>query len=334
MSEPVAIDGFLADGRTLIDVRSPGEFKRGHIPSAFNLPLLLDEQRARVGTLYKQQGRQAATQEALHLVAPRLPTIVAEALRVATTPQVGLYCWRGGQRSGSMAWLLETVAAMRVCTLRNGYKAYRNQVLQTFTKPWKLRVLGGYTGSGKTGILEILQHTGHQTIDLEAIANHRGSAFGGIGQPEQPTTEHFENLMADALNQMDPQRPIWIEDESQNLGKVKINDAFFAQMRSGPVWFVQASMEQRVARLVNEYGTLPAHELAEAIDRISKRLGPQHALRAKVELQRGNLPEVVAIALGYYDKRYRRGLDERDPRMVHRIPAEGLTPKEVVERLP
>jgi len=179
----------------VIDVRSPGEFVRGHIPGAHSVPLFTDEERAVVGTLYKQQGRDAAVREGLRIVGPKLATIVDEARALAPDGRIGVHCWRGGERSGSVAWLLDKAGFTEVFTLKRGYKAFRQHVLEAFNMPHDLRVLGGYTGTGKTETLAHLRELGEQVIDLEGLAHHKGSSFGALGEEPQPTTEHFENLL-------------------------------------------------------------------------------------------------------------------------------------------
>lgn len=198
-------------------------------------------------------------------------------------------------------------------TLQRGYKAFREEVLTSFAGTPELCILGGYTGTGKTQLLHLLKEHGEQVIDLEGLAKHKGSSYGGIGEGSQPTTEQFENLLWQELRKVDPSKPIWVEDESVNIGRVKLPDPFFANLRSAPVHFVDMPAEFRVERLVEIYGCYPKKELAEATLRIERRLGPQHAKDALAALERGDLHTVAAIALSYYDKTYARGLAKRDP---------------------
>jgi len=329
----VPIEPFLAARIPLIDVRSPGEHARGHIPGAANIPIFSNEERAVVGTLYRQKGREAAMLEGLRLVGPKLAAIVEQAKALAPRGKVGVHCWRGGERSASVGWLLEKTASMEVLVLKKGYKAFRQHVLASFSRTWKLEIAGGYTGTGKTELLGLLRERGAQTLDLEGLAHHKGSAFGGIGESGQPTTEQFENLIWDALRQFEPGRPVWVEDESQLVGWVKIPDQFHAQMRSSPVSFVDMPVEQRAARLVKDYGSFPKEELAAAIMRIQKRLGPQHAKSALEALASDDLHRVAMITLTYYDKTYARGLANRDPHRTRFVPANGLSLPEIAEIL-
>ncbi len=313
------LDFIQAEGPVL-DVRSPGEFLRAHIPGAHSLPLFTDEERARVGTIYKQQGRDAAVLEGLRAVGPRMATLVEQARELAPNGRIRVHCWRGGERSGSVAWLLNKAGFSQVTTLIGGYKAFRTHVLGAFNGPWNLNLLGGFTGTGKTELLGMLQQEGEQMIDLEALACHKGSSFGALGQQPQPTTEHFENLLWHALSRMDPSKPIWLEDESLMIGRVRLPDQFFLQMRQAPFVFIEMPQEQRAARLVKEYGDFHRTDLAAAISRIARRLGPQHAKSALEALDSGDIFMVALITLRYYDKAYLRGAMERDPVHTIRIP--------------
>ncbi len=212
MPEPLAIDAFLAESGTVVDVRSPAEFSQGHIPGALNLPLFPDSERAEVGTLYRHAGRLAAVRRGLALVGPRLETL-AEGLLAAHGRNPGqtlrLHCWRGGLRSASMAWLATTLG-LPVVVLAGGYKAYRQWVLSLMERPWPIRLLGGRTGAGKTELLLALGAKGVAVVDLEGLAHHRGSSFGGLGLPPQPSVEHFENRLALALQRHRGAPEIWL----------------------------------------------------------------------------------------------------------------------------
>ncbi len=324
---------FLALDQVVVDVRSPREYAQGHLPGAVSLPMFTDEERAVVGTLYKQQGRDAAVREGLRLVGPKMAGFVDEARSLAGAGPLRVYCWRGGERSGSMAWLFDKAGIGGVSTLRGGYKAFRRTVLDAFPGAQRLHVLGGSTGSGKTATLGLLRARGAQVVDLEALAHHKGSSFGAIGEAPQPTTEHFENLLWDALRRLDPGRPVWVEDESMMIGRIKLPDAFYAAMRTAPLWFVEMPLEQRVARLVEDYGRHPRQLLAEAIERIRKRLGPQHAKSALEALEAGDLATVARITLHYYDRAYERGVSGRDPARVHRLAADAGALDDLAARL-
>ena len=227
---------FLEMGKTIpmVDVRTPAEFELGHIPDALNIPIFTNEERVLVGTKYKRASKDSAVLLGLELVGPKLARFVRQAKKIAPEKVIMLHCWRGGMRSGSMAWLFET-AGFTVYLLKGGYKTYRSYNRDQFQEKSELVVLGGMTGSGKTDILHEMQAMGHQVLDLEGVANHKGSVFGALGQANQPTNEHFENELAKIWSGFDANRPIWIEDESNSVGTVRINDVLFGRMRKAEV---------------------------------------------------------------------------------------------------
>jgi tRNA 2-selenouridine synthase len=287
----------------LIDVRSPGEFKKGHIDGAVNIPLFSDKERARVGTLYKQKGREDAILEGLDIVGPKLKKIVVDVKAVSNNKPVVLYCWRGGMRSGSVAWLLST-AGFNVMVIKGGYKTYRSFVLEQFTKRYKLVMLGGPTGSKKTEILHCLKNKGEQVIDLEALALHKGSAFGNLEGLEQPDTETFENNLSLALQNLNPDKIIWIEDESKTIGTAHIPNEFWIKMKSAPLIYLELPVEKRIEYLVDVYGKYPKEALQQAIDKIKKRLGGLAYKEATEALLNNDLKKTASIMLQYYDAAY------------------------------
>lgn len=293
---------------TVVDVRSPAEFRRGHISEAVNIPVLSDEQRSIVGAAYQNVTVDDAIRLGYEFVHSRLSGLVSHALEVAPEKELIVYCWRGGMRSSAFATLLESNGFHKVYIFQNGYKAYRKHVLSFFEQPFKLRVLGGYTGSGKTEILQCLAGKGQQIVDLERLANHRGSAFGGIAMPPQPTTEQFQNDLYYVLKKLDITKPIWIEDESSTIGRIFIPTPLFARINQQPLFFIDITADIRAKYLVNTYASLNQDELAESIQKISKRLGLEQANHALLELQKKNYFCVVQILLSYYDKYYLRSI--------------------------
>ena len=235
----------------VIDVRTPAEFEHGHIPGAFNVPLFSNEERVVVGTLYKQVGRDQAILKGLEYVGPKMKSIVTQCREVMNTNEVIVHCWRGGMRSASVAWLLETTGT-KAHTLTHGYKAYRRLAQEFFAKPYQLIVMGGKTGSGKTDILKEIALAGEQVIDLEGIAHHKGSAFGTIGEIPQATNEQFENNLFEALLKLDEHKSLWIEDESQSIGKNNVPQVLFHNIRNSNIIFIDVPKEIRVNRLVND----------------------------------------------------------------------------------
>lgn len=330
MTAPVS--EFLRLPGIAFDVRSPAEFAQGHIPGAISLPLFSNEERTAVGTVYKQQGQKAAIALGLEITGPKLASFVKQASTYTSEGNAKVYCWRGGMRSASMAWLLG-FAGLKTATLQKGYKAFRNYVLQELERPRKLVVLGGMTGSGKTAILESLKIRGEQVIDLEAIANHRGSTYGKLAIPHpQPSSEHFENVIAALLSKTDPSRPLWIEDESRLIGTCHIPNGLFNQMQNSPLVVMEIPIEERLQRLKLEYGNLPIELLTAATEKIGKQLGGQRKKGAIGALEQGNVGQALEIVLGYYDHAYMYSLTKRK-QPVTRIEGRALSPAAWAERL-
>ncbi len=294
----------------VFDVRSPAEFDKGHIPGAINLPIFSNEERAIVGTLYKNQGKEQAILKGLELVGPKLKGFIQQVGKNTEGSEILIYCWRGGMRSSSMAWLMD-MYGYKVYTLKKGYKAFRNFALNEFTIPRHFIILGGKTGSGKTEILHGMKQKGANLIDLEGLAHHKGSAFGAINESEPPTQEHFENLLAWQLFSLGNEKIIWLEDESQSIGRKIIPNPLFEQMRNSRLLFLDIPLKKRVERLVDEYGRFPKELLAESILRIKKRLGDKAFREALLALDEGRLDETASILLGYYDKTYMFGIHRR-----------------------
>jgi len=302
---------YIAKGTIpLIDVRSPSEFAQGHIPGAISFPLFSDEERHTVGILYKQKGKQEAVLEGLRLVGPKLSAFVENATTIAPDLSIMVYCQRGGMRSSSMAWLLKT-AGFSVQTLKGGYKEYRKNVLHFLQSPFPFLVLAGPTGSGKTEILKRLRNAGEQVIDLEGLANHKGSSFGSLGELPQPSIEFFENQLSHQLACMDLTKTIWIENESRKIGIIVLNEVFWEGMQSAPFVQLNPSLNLRVQQLVNDYGKFSKEDLSSALMRIGKKLGPQHLKGALEDLENNKLDAVAEKALVYYDKTYQFGLTKR-----------------------
>jgi tRNA 2-selenouridine synthase len=322
--QKLSVDEFVQLSITLpvIDVRSEAEFAHAHIPGAYNLPLFNNEERKVVGTIYKQQSRELAIKKGLEYFGPKMKDMVvfAEDLIAKTDPtnkKILVHCWRGGMRSAGVAWLLD-LYGFKVYTLVGGYKTFRNWVLNQFTLKTNFRILGGYTGSGKTIVLQALKEMGAPVVDLEGLAGHKGSAFGNIGLPKQPSQEMFENKLAvsvfDVKNNF-PTQEIWIEDESQRIGTVNIPQVLWLYIRTCSVYFLDIPFAQRVQYLVETYGKLDKNELGEATKRIQKRLGGLETKMALQYLDENNIEACFAILLKYYDKQYSKGLEKRpDPK--------------------
>jgi tRNA 2-selenouridine synthase len=316
MISEITIEDALVLNWPIIDVRSPSEFNRGHIIESYNIPLFSNEERAHVGTVYKQQSKEKAIAIGYQYVEPKLEFYTISSQKVAPKGKVIVHCWRGGMRSHSFAKHLTENGFTEVKVIVGGYKAFRNYVLHSFSRPANLKVLGGYTGSGKTFILNELQKRGHQVIDLERIANHKGSVFGGIDQNKQPTVEQFENNLFKQWRVFNLENPIWIEDESHRIGKVSIPMQLFKQMRIAQLYFIEIPKEERTKHLVTEYSKCDDLQLKKSIYKIEKRLGGLNVKNAVEALNEQNYYEVAKITLQYYDKLYLKGLNKRDSKNV------------------
>jgi tRNA 2-selenouridine synthase len=302
-------------GIPVADVRTPAEFAHGHIPGAVNLPLFSNDERIAVGTTYKQQGREAAILLGFELTGPKWAACIRQALDFAPAKKIALHCWRGGMRSAAMAWALD-LYGFEVHSIRGGYKSFRRWALRQFQHTYQLSVIGGMTGSGKTRILNRLHQSGEQTIDLEDLAQHCGSTYGSLNRLIQPTQEQFENNLAAQLCTCDGQRPIWIEDESQNIGKCLLPKPLWTQLRNAPLLDLQVPLEHRVAALLEEYGHLDRQFLVDSTERIARRLGPEQTKFAITAIREGRMADFIRQVLVYYDKTYRKGLVSRDPNMI------------------
>lgn len=298
----------------VIDVRSPGEYAHAHIPGAVSLPLFSDEERKVVGTIYKHQGKQKAIKVGLDYFGVKMRPMVEWVEELLSKKgdeerSVVLHCWRGGMRSAGVAWLLD-LYGFTVFTIVGGYKAYRRWALQQFEKLYDCRILGGYTGSGKSEILSQISKV-QAVVDLESLANHQGSAFGGIGRGAQPSQEMFENKLALALSSVENKK-IWLEDESQRIGNCMIPNALWTTMRQSKVLFIEVPFEERLKRILADYGARPQEKLVEATLRIQKRLGPNETKMVIQYLAEGNIEEGFRILLKYYDKLYGKSLFNRE----------------------
>jgi tRNA 2-selenouridine synthase len=334
MSKVLDITDFMAlsKGQLTIDVRSPKEFIKGHIPHAVNLPLFNDEDRAKIGTIYKQKGRSEAIEAGLEIVVPKMADFVRFVKPLARENKIFVHCWRGGMRSGSMAWLFDTMG-YKVYTLKSGYKAYRHLVLEGLGKEAKYIIISGRTGSGKTAILHKLRERGEQIIDLEGLANHKGSAFGALGELPQPSTEQFENNLYLEMSKLDHAKPIWLEDESKNIGRCTITNELWANMVKAPLIVIDIPLEVRVKRLVEDYGEMPIDGLEESIRKIERRLGNEAMKDALRSLGERNFANVARITLHYYDKAYDHALSIKETKDIAILPFETDDMEAIIETL-
>jgi tRNA 2-selenouridine synthase len=308
----------LSPKAVLVDTRSTSEFLKASIPGAVSLPLLDNESRSIIGTIYKKEGREAAVLKGFELEGPRFHEKIRRALDLAPQKEVFIYCWRGGMRSNIMAWLLQ-MAGFKVTLLKGGYKTFRHWVLKQFEVERKIIVLGGKTGSGKTYILGELQRLGEQVVDLEAIANHRGSAFGSLGKGAQPSQEYFENLLASQLFELDPNVQVWMENESRLIGKVRIPNSIYDFICRSLLIDINVPILVRKKIILDEYGQFPVADLIEKTELLSKRMGPQNVKAAVIALTDNNFDEWLNLMLSYYDKTYGRNSIEDKDKLVKSV---------------
>ncbi len=214
-----------------------------------------------------------------------------------------IHCARGGLRSQSVAWLIE-VSGLKAEILESGYKAFRGHVLATFKKEYKIVLLSGETGCGKTSILHELKNRGEQIIDLEGLANHKGSVFGGVGKSKQPTTQQFENNLASELDKLDITKRIWFENESPGIGAIYLPKDIVSSMRAAPIFQISVPAIEREKRIIREYGCIDIQEMETLITKLKKYLGGPNCEKAIKSLHNDNLQDTVSILLSYYDKAY------------------------------
>ncbi len=299
----------------LIDVRSPGEYYKGNLPNSINIPLFDNEERSTIGTIYKNNGREKAVIKGLEFLANKIDNMVENLFEAvsfyksnnynskAEELTLKIYCARGGMRSQSISWLLEKYN-QKTITLKGGYKSYRKWTLDSFKKEWEIIVIGGKTGTGKTKLLKLLDKNNYQIIDLEGLACHRGSTFGGLGMKKQPSNEQFENLIAEKLKGFRKTIKIFVEAESSNIGKCKIPHEFFNQMKTAQRIEILKSESNRIQELIKTYSIFDEEELKNAVIRIKKRLGPQRTQIAIEAIEKKDWKSVCTSVLEYYDKCY------------------------------
>ncbi len=287
----------------MVDVRAPIEYKNGHIPGAINIPLFEDHERAEIGTIYKLRGKEDAVLRGLEIVSPKLADFVKSVKKLNDKGKVLVYCFRGGMRSNSFATLMNT-AGVKAEVLKGGYKNYRKGSLQFYENKLQLIVLGGPTGSGKTEVLQELKKLNEQVIDLEGLAQHKGSAFGSIHQEDQPSQQNFENNLFREFLKMDLGRPIWLENESFSIGSIKLPYPLWLQMKQAPLLKLMIPFKARVQRLIREYGSADIQVLKNTVLRIQKRLGGLQTKQTLEHLNNNEAEKVTEILLSYYDSAY------------------------------
>lgn len=289
----------------ILDVRSPGEYSKGHIPAAINLPLFTDEERSTIGTTYKHSGKEDAMIEGLSFAQSKLVQLVSDAKKIAEGREIIVHCWRGGKRSSSVAWLFDN-AGLKVSVLKDGYKSYRRFMQDYFQySKHRLIILGGRTGCSKTALLKHLKDSGECVIDLEDLAHHKGSAFGWIGEEKQKTNEQFENSLFHALYEIEEgHQVVWLENESRTIGSNYIPETFWRRMKNSPLINIQRDLSLRLEHLVECYSETQADDLILSFKKIETRIGHEATQTAIDLINLSKLKEAAAIALRYYDRCY------------------------------
>ena len=322
-----------------LDVRSPSEYTKGHIPGAISAPLFDDEERAVVGTTFTQRGKYEAIKSGVDLIGGKLSVFftILEGLGAKPGDKVYVYCWRGGMRSGSVAWLL-TLCGFDVSKLEGGYRSYRRWCRRVVgvadaPHPCPIMVIGGCTGSGKTAILMELQRRKEQVLDLEGLANHRGSAFGAMGQAPQPSNEWYENMIALTVRRVDPSRQLWIEHEGLHVGSCSVPAAvhrWVITTPDGAMIVLNMDKQMRAERLVEDYCSANSLKEAGWIDAmrqiislkkggLAKKLGGQNVKKALELLEEAKFQEVASMMLDYYDKLYRTWVEKSQSSVIKTV---------------
>jgi tRNA 2-selenouridine synthase len=327
-------------GALLVDARSPAEYAEATIPGALNVSILDDAERAEIGTLYKQTGKQAARRRGVELVAPKIPELVEKvtAARAPGSPPAVVFCWRGGMRSRALTQFLE-LAGIPARQLEGGHKAFRGHVRDFFEHgAWgRLIVLRGLTGVGKTSLLQQLAVAGYPVLDLEGLANHRGSAFGHLGLPPQPPQRMFEALLWDALRKVAADSYAIAEGESRHIGRLALPLRVYQSLQTEISLWVETSLEARIRNILADY---PArdhlrNEFVRPLQALKERLGRQAIEELVALLQEGAWEELVRrLMVHYYDPLYRHTFPERRIEVAIDNPEQGMAEvKAAIERI-
>lgn len=332
MFKPDTLTDLLrADFHDIIDVRSPSEFAEDHVPGAINLPVLDDEERARVGTIYKQ----VAPFEARKIGAALVFRNAASHIERHLAEKPGgwrplVYCWRGGQRSGSFGWMLQQIG-WPAQTLSGGYKSFRRFVvgrLYDGELPHRLVRLGGHTGTGKTEVLKRVADAGLQVLDLEAFARHRGSLLGEMDEP-QPSQKAFESALATALERCDPGKPVLVEAESSKIGGLILPPALWKAMCKAPLLEIDAPLEARAGYLAAAYEEVLADgaALKEKLAPLRRHRGHELVDHWNTLIDHGDRVALChSLAARHYDPAYKKAMPTEDDRASFRFETDTLSP--------
>lgn len=329
MIKPIPPHNYLNGLKNLpvIDVRAPAEYANGHIPGAVNIPLFSDQERAIVGTIYKQEGRESAVRKGFELVAPHITQFIDTVQGCTRSRELVLYCARGGMRSKSIATVLD-FSGYTVHLMTGGFKAFKNYLRACVTNFTGLVLIGGKTGSGKTAILAELEKLGEQVLDLEGLARHRGSALGALGQLPQLTQEQFILNCYSRLVLFDSKKPVWLEHEGCRLGELQVPHELYTRMSCAPVVHIELPVSYRAARLMGEYGNFPCEELRGAVVLMERRLGSEATKRVLELIDAGDRERVLAMLLDHYDRSYVHSMERNRSNKFYQVALDPTGPAE------
>jgi len=309
------LDGFDA----IIDVRSPAEFALDHIPGAMNYPVLSNEERVTIGTLYKQESPFAAKKLGAALVSRNIANHLENHLLEKPREWRPLvYCWRGGERSGSFTHILNRIG-WKAKQLEGGYQGFRRTVidgLDQAAEQFSFQVICGMTGSGKTRVLQEVGALGAQILDLEGLAVHRGSVLGNEPNIEQPSQKGFETALWNALRLLDPARPVFVESESKKVGGLHIPDALMEKIRNGTCVELRSSTQTRVSWLIREYHhfLIDTENFKQKLALLTAHYGKAQIAKWNEAIDANNFPGLVEeLLVKHYDPSYQSSIERNFP---------------------
>lgn len=287
-----------------IDVRSPKEYNHAHLPGALSIPLFSDQERAIIGTLYKQVGRTEAVRKGLEIVAPHMLSFVDQLKNYTDQKNIVVHCWRGGMRSHSVAMLF-SLAGYTAYQIIGGYKAVKQELRKHIaTNTYQIILLGGKTGSGKTELLNKLKKSGEQIVDLEGLAQHKGSAYGQLGNNPQPSQEQFILSLFWEFYYTSPQKNIWIEHEGSRIGSLHIPPEITQKLETAPVIYIEIPYQERIDRIMKDYGIHTSEDLINCTKLLEKQLGNKRMQEICTAIQNKQITTAIEHLLEHYDRSY------------------------------
>ena len=314
-----------------IDVRCPREYKKGHYTDAINIPIFSDDEYQELGQIYRKEGDTVASQLG-YKYALNSKSRILTSMKELNENNFIIYCARGGMRSKGFQAIVNQ-EGYKTSRIKKGYKEIREHVLNSFKQKRVVVIIAGSTGTGKTTIINKMKECGHNIIDLEKLANHRGSAFGDLGVAEQASQQQFENDLSYFWTQTDPGRNVFIESESRKIGKVSIPEGIWTQMIKALYLKIDMGIDRRVENLIKDYGEYPRSDLEKRIHQISRKLGGQNVKTAIELLESNSLHDLCKFLLeNYYDKMYRVAYNRRNSKKEE-IKVTNETNEQIIESI-